>query len=153
MKEYKLKVRVKADCTACAQMRVRYKDDPKWSDFVCGVDLNGCVWTANSPQVFSRTLAGLAENVIDYKVNVRKNYFYNSFAGRLNNVEEIIFTDDSDALLAGLDADDYYAAKDKVYAEQKTEFDKVSEKALRELEWSDAENSWVGTITVYECDY
>ena len=147
-KEWKLKVRVMANCTACAAMRVKRVND-SFSDFVCGVDLAGHVYIANSPRVYDRTFAGLAENVVNYELNVKDGLFYNPFHG-LDTIEEIRFTDDSEVMCTGIDdMDEYYTRRDEVFKEQKALFDKVADKALRGLE-KDEDGSWVGTITVYE---
>lgn len=150
MKKHQLKVRVMRDCTACAAMRVK-RTNESFSDFVCGVDLSGFVFIANSPQVYDRTLAGLAENVVNYELNVKSGLFYNPFHG-LDTIEEIRFYDDSEVMCTGIDdMDEYYTKKDEAFKEQKALFDKVADKALRGLE-KDEDGSWVGTITVYECD-
>ena len=147
-KEWKLKVRVMANCTACAAMRVKRVND-SFSDFVCGVDLANFVFIANSPRVYDRTFAGLAKNVVNYELNMKSGRFYNPF-DHTENIEEIRFYDDSEVMCTGIDdMDEYYTRRDEVFKEQKALFDKVAENALRGLE-KDEDGSWVGYITVYE---
>ena len=60
-----VKVIVKKDMSACADIRFRYEGE-EFSDFITGLDLVGNIWVASHPKIWSYTLKDLIMNLMHY---------------------------------------------------------------------------------------
>lgn len=60
-----VKVIVKKDMSACADIRFRYEGE-EFSDFIAGLDLVENIWVTNSPKLWGYTLKEVVRNLMHY---------------------------------------------------------------------------------------
>lgn len=144
MEKKVIKLRVNNDVTSCAQLRVREKSDPNWTDFVCGIDVQSNIMLTTYHHLWGHSFPDLVTTIIETCRRINSSDFRN-----LDNIIELVICDDSQVLQLGIDYDDseYFEKCDKITQECKAKLAKNS-KAFYGLT-QNGDGDWEGTVEIY----